>query len=176
MCRTLVVIGPPVLTTEVERPARDLELAARGHARHPVLAEPARQRHGLRHRLHVLQLVLDDDPDDELVGFRNGLQRRGADLVQIRPGLVRLPGGKLRALGPPVRERVVAVVVVARQEPELLEVPDVGEIPDERRLQLRDLRCQLLVRERLEQRYGARPRVLERRYELRRRHRARPTG
>src|SRR6266542_7173185 len=37
------------------------------------------------------------------------------------------------------------------QEPQLLEVADVGEIPDERRLERRDLARQLLIRERFQQ-------------------------
>jgi hypothetical protein len=47
------------------------------------------------------------------------------------------------------------------QEPELLEVTDVGEIPDERRLEWRDLARELLVRERLQQSFGPPSRVLE---------------
>jgi hypothetical protein len=58
-----------------------------------------------------------------------------------------------------VSERVVQLVALGRdrvpsacpaQEPELLEVTDVREIPDERRLERRDLPRELLVRERLQ--------------------------
>jgi hypothetical protein len=42
----------------------------------------------------------------------------------------------------------------APQEPELLEVTNVGQIPDERRLQRRDLLRQLLIRERRQQILG----------------------
>ena len=41
-------------------------------------------------------------------------------------------------------------------------MPDVREIPDERRLQRRELPRELIVVERLEQRLGSRARVLER--------------
>ena len=59
-----------------------------------------------------------------------------------------------------VRERVVELVVAllvrrapphAAQQPELLEPADVGEVPDERRLQRRDLLHELLVGHRREQ-------------------------
>jgi len=74
-------------------------------------------------------------------------------------------------------ERVVKVVVLRRQrvtpadpsqEPQLLEVTDVGEIPDERRLERRDLARQLLVRERLQQILRPPSRALESDDELRR--------
>jgi hypothetical protein len=76
-----------------------------------------------------------------------------------------------------VRERVIKVVEVRRecaqsadasQEPELLEVADVSQIPDERRLQWRDLKRQLFVRERLQQILRPLSRVLEGYDELRR--------
>ena len=74
-----------------------------------------------------------------------------------------------------MRERVVQIVELGRgrgaavavpEQPELLEVADVGEIPDERRLQRRDLARQLLVVERLEQGLGSLARVLENGREL----------
>jgi hypothetical protein len=76
-----------------------------------------------------------------------------------------------------VRERVVEIVVLRRnraslpdaaQEPELLEVADVSQIPGERRLEWRDLNRQLLVGERLQQILRPLPRVLESYDELRR--------
>jgi hypothetical protein len=49
----------------------------------------------------------------------------------------------------PLRERVVQIVepaaVAVSEQPELLEVPDVTQIPDERRLERRDLVGQLFV-------------------------------
>ena len=72
-------------------------------------------------------------------------------------------------------EGVVEVVELRRhcgppadptQKPKLLEVADVGEIPDERRLQWRDLARELLVVEELEQGLGSLARVLENRLEL----------
>jgi hypothetical protein len=74
-------------------------------------------------------------------------------------------------------ERVVKVVVLRRQsipaadasqEPQLFEVRDVGEIPDERRLERRDLKRQLLVRERFQQILRPPSRALESDDELRR--------
>jgi hypothetical protein len=74
-------------------------------------------------------------------------------------------------------ERVVKVVVFRRQsvppadasqEPQLLEVTDVGQVPDERRLERRDLARQLLVRERLQQILRPPSRPLEGDDELRR--------
>ena len=70
-------------------------------------------------------------------------------------------------------ERVVQIVELARgtalaapEQPELLEVADVSEIPDERRLERRDLARQLLVVERLQQRLSSLARVLENSREL----------
>jgi hypothetical protein len=72
-------------------------------------------------------------------------------------------------------ERVVEVVVVRRvrlpsagapKKPELLEVADVREIPDERRLEWRELTYKLLVVERLQQVFGPLSCVLENRSEL----------
>jgi hypothetical protein len=74
-------------------------------------------------------------------------------------------------------ERVVKVVVLRRQrvppadasqEPQLLEVTDVREIPDQRRLERRDLARQLLVRERFQQILRPPSRALESDDELRR--------
>ena len=56
--------------------------------------------------------MLNDDPDDQFVGVGQRLQRRGADVLQICPGLLRLPDGKFRALGAPLHERVVALRVL----------------------------------------------------------------
>src|SRR6185295_873179 len=89
------------------------------------------------------------------------------------------------ALVASVTERVIEVVVLRRQcassadasqEPQLLEVADVSEIPDERRLQWRDLRRELVVGERLQERQRAVARVLESDRGLKRRHRAPPGG
>ena len=52
-------------------------------------------------------------------------------------------------------EGLVQVVPLAPQQPELLEVADVGEIPDERRLERRVLRRQLLVGDAGEQALGS---------------------
>ena len=74
-----------------------------------------------------------------------------------------------------MRERVVQVVELGRgrcaavavpEQPELLEVTDVREVPDERRLQRRDLARELLVVERLEQGLGPLARVVENGLEL----------
>ncbi len=74
-------------------------------------------------------------------------------------------------------ERVVELVVLRRhcipsadtpQEPELFEVTDVGQIPDERRLKPGDLLGQLLVGQRLQQILGPPSRALERYDEIRR--------
>ena len=69
-----------------------------------------------------------------------------------------------------MRERVVRVVHLGEDrlraaeppgDPELLEVPDVREVPDERRHEGRDLPGQLLVGERREQSSRPGPRGLE---------------
>ena len=78
--------------------------------------------------------------------------RAGGDLAHVRTRLLRRQERELASFGARVRERVVQIVMPRRaQQPELLEVTDVGEIPDERRLKRRELLRQLLVRERFEQ-------------------------
>jgi hypothetical protein len=67
-----------------------------------------------------------------------------------------------------VRRRHCAPSADASQEPELLEVADVGELPDERRLERRDLARQLLIRERFQQILRPPSRALESYDELRR--------
>ena len=159
---------------ERERPARNEDVAARRDPGEPTGAGQAREGERLRHRLDVLELVLRDHSDEEVVPRQLGkpLEHLLAHLRDVRPGVLRGQGGQRPALGSLVCERVVqivehaAVAFAASEQPELLEVPDVSEIPDERRLERRDLARQLLVGERLEQALGSPARVLEDRCEL----------
>jgi hypothetical protein len=135
----------------------------------------------------VLELVLDHHPHDETLleqwitiverQFRKEREHGLADVLYIRSCGSRWQDRQPAALAACVRERVIEVVVLRReyaqsadasQEPELLEVADVSQIPDERRLQWRDLKRQLFVRERLQQILRPLSRVLEGYDELRR--------
>ena len=139
------------------------------------------ERERLRHRLAVLELVLHDHPHDEPMleqriitverQFGEEREHSFADTIDIRACRPRRQDRQPAALAACVSERVVELVMLGRdripsagaaQEPELLEVTDVREIPDERRLERRDLARELLVRERLQQRVRPPSRVLER--------------
>jgi hypothetical protein len=83
--------------------------------------------------------------------------------------------GQRSALGAVVRERVVEVIQrrsqrreprAPAQEPQLFEVPDVNEIPGERRLQRRVLARQLFDGKSSQERFRAQPGVRERLREL----------
>jgi hypothetical protein len=132
---------------------------------------------GLGHRLAVLELVLSDHADEEVVLRKLGkqLQHSFAYLLHVGACGFRREDGKRGALSPAVGEGVIEVVALRHkwlssagspQQPELLEVPDMSEIPDEGRLERRDLASQLLVVEWLEQGLGSLARMLERRREL----------
>ena len=121
----------------------------------------------------MLQLVLGNHPDQEVL-LLHELREPVEDLLahppHVGPRVLRREDRELPALGTLVRERVVQVVeprrggpaaVAVPEQPELLEVADVREVPDERRLQRRDLARQLLVVQRLEQGLGSLARVLE---------------
>jgi hypothetical protein len=116
----------------------------------------------------VLELVLSDHADDEAVveqrvavvqrQLGKKLEHRLTNVAYELARRSRSEDRQRAALGTLVRERVVQVVVVRRhrlptpdapQQPELLEVAHVREIPDERRLQRRNLPSELLVVERL---------------------------
>ena len=131
--------------------------------------------------------MLDHHPHDETLleqriaiverQFRKEREHGLADILDIPACGLRWQDRQPAALAACVRERVIKVVEFRRecaqsadasQEPELLEVADVSEIPDERRLQWRDLKRQLFVRERLQQILRPLPRVLEGYDELRR--------
>jgi len=64
---SLVVVHPRVGGAEGERAGRDGDLAARADLGRPVWrgTRQACERQCLRHRLGVLELVLDDHPHDE---------------------------------------------------------------------------------------------------------------
>ena len=134
----------------------------------------------------MLQLVLNDEPDDEPAveqrvvavqrELRQELEHGSAHVCHVGARLLRSEQRELRTLRPAVRKGVVELVELrqhrgaspgAPQQPELLVVRDMGEVPDERRLQRRDRLRQLRVSERREQRFGARTRARERGKELR---------
>jgi hypothetical protein len=131
--------------------------------------------------------MLNNHPHDEtsveqripIVERQFGEQREHgfSYLSQILAGSLRRQDRQPSPLVTAMREGVVEIVVLRRnrasstdsaQEPELLEVADVSQIPDERGLQWRDLTRQLSVRERLQQILRPPPRVLEGYDELRR--------
>jgi len=129
----------------------------------------AAQLHRLRHRLDVLQLVLHHQAEDKAVLQQRvavrlqaiqHLQRAPSNVVDERAGRSRLQEWQLATLGTRVGEGVVDVVVLGVQrwiaadvphQPELLEVPDVRKVPDERRLQRRHLPRQLFLGQPFEQ-------------------------
>ncbi len=183
----LVVVRPRLVRrAEDERAAVDLDLVGPGRRaiRGPRVPHgipglrPELER--LEHRLLVLQLVLEHEPEDEALAEErvrdvevDVVERGEHTLAHIRgvgAGCGRAQGGKLRPLGPLVPERVVDVVVGLRerwlavevpQEPELLEVRDMGEVPHERRVERGDLGGELRVGDRLEQRLRGRAGALE---------------
>ena len=175
-----VVVGPRIRGAERERAAGDDDVAARLDLRRAPRLRPrqARERQRLRHRLGVLELVLDDHADDEFVERRFGeaCEHRLAHVPEVGACGLRRQDRQPAALVACVGGRVVEVVVLRRdrvpsavptQEPELLEVADMGQIPDEGRLERRDLARELLVRERLQQSVRSPPRALEGEGELR---------
>jgi hypothetical protein len=140
----------------------------------------------LQHRLDVLLLVLGDESEDEAVPEERVARIEGdpveeveavaAHVLDERAGLAGAEERERRTAVTGLLERVVDLVelglarVLALElaaQPQLLEVADVGEIPDERRLERRELARQLVVRERCEQRFGPPARVLEDDRELR---------
>ena len=124
-------------------------VVTRGSSLGPV--KPA-EGERLRHRLDVLKLVLHDHSDEEVVPRQLGEPLEHL-LAYLRDVGARAPGATGSAAAPARRARVrtsrtgrrgAAAAVAASEQPELLEVPDVSEIPDERRLERRDLARQLL--------------------------------
>ena len=118
--------------------------------------------------------MLGDHPDHEFVLQQRVAvvePERGEEVEHTVPHLLEVGArragreqSELAAFRALVREGVVQVVVTGQrqvaadgsQQPQLLEPADVGQIPDERRLERRVLRRQLLVRQSLEQPLGAR--------------------
>jgi hypothetical protein len=110
----------------------------------------------------VLELVPGDQLDEVRVELREPLDHRLANRAHVRARFVRREQRKRASLRAPVGEGVVEVVMLGRPEqPELLEVADVSEIPDERRLERGELARQLVVRERLQQSVRSLASVLE---------------
>jgi hypothetical protein len=125
----------------------------------------------------VLALVLQDEPEDEAVreqrivgkselGLLEDGQAPVADAAEVVARRRRVEKRQLAAPVARVAKRVVELFTLGEQrrepadplaDPGVLEVPDVGEVPDERGLERRPLPRQLLVGERLEQREGGGP-------------------
>ena len=179
---TLVVVGPGlVVRAHHERPLLDDGGAetARQHPWPSTFVPDPGQLDRLQHRFHVLLFVLDDEAEGEAAAEQRvrGVEldllehreRPRANVGEVRAcssGIEELERGPLLPL---VRERVVCVVHLGEDrlcapeppgDPELLEVPDVREVPDERRHEGRDLPGELLVGERREQRSRPGPRGL----------------
>ena len=79
-------------------------------------------------------------------------------------GACRAPRGVFKRVVEVVRRRRGSLA--SSQQPELLEVADVREVPHERRLQRRELPRELFIRERFEQCLGSPARMLEPEREL----------
>ena len=118
----------------------------------------------------MLALVLDDEAEDErapeqriVAVERRLLERAQRPLADALDVVARRLGAKQRQLAAAaalVHEGVVELLALGEErrhpadplaDPEILEVADVGEIPDERRLERRPLRRELLVVERGEE-------------------------
>ena len=140
----------------------------------------------LQHRLLVLQLVLEHQPEDE--AFRSkgpgpsssvcssASRTRVADVGRVRPR--GLGVGEAGAATAPFRASPKAVwtspcassdrrlTVEVAEEPELLEVRDARELPHERQLERRHVLGEPFVRHRREERVGRRSGPIERGLDL----------
>jgi hypothetical protein len=197
MGRPLVVVRPGIVGAEGEWALGDEDVAAcldLGRSQWRRAGQRA-ELERLRHRLDVLELVLGDHPDDEAVSKQRVSvvdrelwqepEHALAHLGHVFTRGSRREDREASTLGARMSEGVVEAIAVRRsavlssdapQQPQLLEVADMREIPDERRLQRRDLRRELVVGERLQQSQRAVARVPESNRKLRRRHRAPPAG
>jgi hypothetical protein len=124
-----------------------------------------------------LELVLDDHADQGFLmrEIRKDFENCVSHVRHVCACGPRLEDRQSPAVGAFVRERVVEIVEVWRkrrtprgtaQQPKLLEVADVRQIPHERRLQRRELPRELLVVERLKQGLGSSSRMRESRRRL----------
>ncbi len=164
------------------RPSRDPSAAAAGAPTGPIEARPrvsVDELQQLQHRLVVLVLVRDQHLVDEAAGEqRLGLvlevragedvERPLPDLVHVAPQLLAAKQRQLVADPARVLDRVVEAAEGAVErlaaadpldQPELLEVGDVAEVPGERAEDLREDGVELLLAERLDQHQGAGARV-----------------
>jgi hypothetical protein len=182
----LVVVCPADLVAAhrelacLERDRRNSPLGSRGP---PQVGERVDEvlahLEGLEHRLVVLVLVLDDHvvgvpaaPQRLVVGEALARQTATdtlAHVVDVRVGVGRLEQAELRSLRPLVLAGVVDVVepalrgllsVEGAQEPQLLLVADVRQIPDERREDRGRLSLEIVVRERRERAQRPPPRLV----------------
>ena len=182
----LVVVRPADLVRahrELARVERDRGLASLCPRRPPQLGEGVDEvvahLEGLEHRLVVLVLVLDHHvvgvpaaPQRLLRGEALGRQAAAdalAHMVDVGVGVGGLEQPQLRSLRPLVLAGVVDVVepalgrllaVEGPQQPELLLVADVREIPDERREDRGRLCLQIVGRERRERPQRPPPRLI----------------
>ena len=135
----------------------------------------------LQHRLLLLELRLHHEPEYEPVSQERArrleidvLEHVEHALAHVRCVVACLGGAQRGKLGVAVRERPIDVAVAIRdrrvaldvaQQPQLLEVGDLRELPDERCAR-RYLRDELALADRLEQGFRLCPRVLESRGKL----------
>ena len=185
----LVVVGPLVAgRAEEERPGLDEHLVAvgdrlvRGRRARRLRVRPARgaERDRLQHRLLVLELVLEHEAVDVAVREQavvrveldadEDAERPLAHAREVGDRGVRLEQRQLGAGGALVLEGVVEAVALLEQrlvpadvarEPELLEVADVRQVPDQRGHDRRVLADEVGARERCHEVEGAAPRVGE---------------
>ncbi len=118
-------------------------LSATGPGARRLVAVELGELNRLQHRLPVLKLVpehhlVEDAITDALL--LDHLQRAGADLLEILPGLVRAQIGKIAAVRPRGLKCVVDLGEILTQQgpsaeavdqPQVLEGRDVPEIPDQ---------------------------------------------
>ena len=129
---------------------------------------------GGQHRLGVLLLVLGDHAEHEPAlgepaspqrGLLEQVDDLGADLGDVAPGLRRVQQRQCRPVGPRVLERVVELIDGLRQQrvaaadvaqqPQLLLIADVRQVPDQRGHQPGVLTDQVVVVHGLGERRGA---------------------
>jgi hypothetical protein len=149
-------------------------------------ARQAGKRQGLRHRLCVLELVLNDHSHDEPPLEQRIAVVEGQSVEEAENSFANVAYIAARGFGcenrqpaafsPCVCGGVVEVVGLrehrcptgSSQQPELLEVTDMREVPAKGRLKRRPLARQLRVGQRFQQSFRPRPRMLESKREFRR--------
>ena len=173
--RPLVVVRPqPISRSDRPRPRghEDLVLGQlssvsehsrwrSGRRRPPAVSAPSSPRAGARAAPRARRRSVGNEPRIALLDQRRQrLEHPVTDVRNERARLVRRKQVERRPLAPRVGESVVDIIEPRHgrptaerlaQQPQLLEVPDVSVVPHERRLQLRELPHEVIVRDGREQ-------------------------